>query len=158
MSFVRQCDVQSWSHSWSLRSVAQRRVTVPGLCRGLHARDGIVRIRANTVNIGTPTPLDRSRRRQARRASRRIGPLHSNAGKPGEASGRLLGRPARRRRGWYKNPSYLRNDRECGELRGGRRMAKGRALGWEKGSAWTMARGLARQNRPPSALPAMPGP
>jgi len=27
-----------WSHSWSLRSVAQRRVTVPGLCRGLHAR------------------------------------------------------------------------------------------------------------------------
>jgi hypothetical protein len=37
-------------------------------------------------------------------------------------------------------------------------MANGRALGWEKGSAWTMARGLARQNRPPSALPAMPGP
>jgi hypothetical protein len=35
-------------------------------------------------------------------------------------------------------------------------MANGRALGWEKGSAWTMARGLARQNRPPSALPAMP--
>ena len=37
-------------------------------------------------------------------------------------------------------------------------MAKERVLGWEKGSAWTMARGLARQNRPPSALPAMPGP
>ena len=50
------------------------------------------------------------------------------------------------------------NDRDYGELRGGRRMANGRVLGWEKGSAWTMARGLARQNRPPSALPALPGP
>jgi hypothetical protein len=61
-------------------------------------------------------------------------------------------------KGWYRNWGYLRNGRECGDLRGGRRMANGRVLGCEKGSAWTMARGLARQNRPPSALPTMPGP
>jgi hypothetical protein len=58
---------------------------------------------------------------------------------------------------FFFQPSVLRvlNDRE---LRGGRRMANGRALGCEKRPAWTMARGLARQNRPPSALPAMPCP
>ncbi len=37
------------------------------------------------ANIGRPTPLDRSRPRQARRVSRRIAPLQRNAGKPGEA-------------------------------------------------------------------------
>ncbi len=52
----------------------------------------------------------------------------------------------------------VRNNRELGELRGGRRMPNGRALGWEKRSAWTRARGLARQSRPPSALLAMPNP
>jgi hypothetical protein len=35
-------------------------------------------------------------------------PSNLNARKPGEAAGprRLLGRPARRRRGWYKNYGY----------------------------------------------------
>ena len=77
-------------------------------CRLVYYSDGIVRIRANTVNIGTPTPLDRSRRRQARRASRRIVPLPSNAGKPGEAAGRLLDRPARRPRGVVQKLGVLK--------------------------------------------------
>ena len=38
---------------------------------------------------------DRSRRRQAHRASRRIDPTPGNAGKPGGAARRRLGRPAR---------------------------------------------------------------
>ena len=38
---------------------------------------------------------DRSRRRQAHRASRRIDPTPGNAGKPGGATRRRLGRPAR---------------------------------------------------------------
>ena len=38
---------------------------------------------------------DRSRRRQAQRASRRVGPTPGNAGQPGGAARRRLGRPAR---------------------------------------------------------------
>ena len=38
---------------------------------------------------------DRSRRRQAYRASRQVGPTPGNAGKPGGAARRRLGRPAR---------------------------------------------------------------
>ena len=38
---------------------------------------------------------DRSRRRQAHRACRRVGPTPGNAGKPGGAARRRLGRPAR---------------------------------------------------------------
>ena len=38
---------------------------------------------------------DRSRRRQAHRACRRVGPTPGNAGKPGGVARRRLGRPAR---------------------------------------------------------------
>ncbi len=95
------------------------------IARSLWIRAAVLRCRRTLAGAyDTSTPLIRDQKHQG-------------------SAGRLLGRPARRRRGWY-----LRNDRKYGELRGGRRMANGRALDWEKGSAWTMARGLARQNRP----------
>ena len=92
--------------------------------------DGILRIRASTVNIGTLTPLDRSCRRHAQRASRRIAPLPGNAGK-GSCRGELRGDSwaawARRAAegedgGVVQKLRYFGNNREFGEFRGGRRM------------------------------------
>ncbi len=50
---------------------------------------------------------DRSRRRQAHRASRRVGPTPGNAGKPGGAARRRLGRPARPRNQYGPGPVLL---------------------------------------------------
>jgi hypothetical protein len=112
-----------------------------------------VRIRANTVNIGTPTPspLQGPESPMAGPGPTSVPPAAGLPHSPGTP-------PRRQARGSRRAPApgppgtppnfegggtktkKLRNDREYGELRGGHRMANGRALGLEKGSAWTMAR------------------
>jgi hypothetical protein len=74
-------------------SCAEGRVAVPtaGLCKA--------RFEVKYLPVLGPSGQgrvgDRSRRRQAHRASRRVDPTPGNAGKPGGAARRRLGRPAR---------------------------------------------------------------
>ncbi len=105
--------------------------------------DGIGRIRANIVNIGKPTERPDSTSwtgvADVRPDERPAGLAQSPATKLGEAPGRFLGRPARRRRGWHKNPPYLRMYTGRGMI--GNAGNSAAAAGWQMGGRLAGRRG-----------------